>query len=124
MCVRLSEQGYKARPLKNCLFIQNAKQTHFIMFPFFFQKPDTPQTSGTFVPVANELKRKDKYMNILFSCHVRKVRQAGAEPPGRKRMDSEDLTIAVTAVKHDSSYSPSSTVTKRPLPVLGRGCSG
>uniref|UniRef100_A0A8D1CCP8 Unconventional myosin-Id n=1 Tax=Sus scrofa TaxID=9823 RepID=A0A8D1CCP8_PIG len=36
-------------------------------------KPDTPQTSGTFVPVANELKRKDKYMNVLFSCHVRKV---------------------------------------------------
>ncbi|XP_074045056.1 unconventional myosin-Id isoform X2 [Macrotis lagotis] len=36
-------------------------------------KSDTPQTTGTFVPVANELKRKDKYMNILFSCHVRKV---------------------------------------------------
>ncbi|XP_032285144.1 unconventional myosin-Id [Phoca vitulina] len=40
---------------------------------YLASKPDTPQTSGTFVPVANELKRKDKYMNILFSCHVRKV---------------------------------------------------
>ncbi|KAB0357203.1 hypothetical protein FD754_001359, partial [Muntiacus muntjak] len=40
---------------------------------FLQKKPDTPQTSGTFVPVANELKRKDKYMNVLFSCHVRKV---------------------------------------------------
>ncbi|XP_009700072.1 PREDICTED: unconventional myosin-Id-like, partial [Cariama cristata] len=36
-------------------------------------KPDNPQTTGSFVPVANELKRKDKYMNVLFSCHVRKV---------------------------------------------------
>ncbi|XP_021104543.1 unconventional myosin-Id isoform X4 [Heterocephalus glaber] len=40
---------------------------------YLASKPDTPQTSGTFVPVANELKRKDKYMNVLFSCHVRKV---------------------------------------------------
>lgn len=38
-----------------------------------FQKPDNPQTTGSFIPVANELKRKDKYMNVLFSCHVRKV---------------------------------------------------
>uniref|UniRef100_A0A8C0EXX3 Unconventional myosin-Id n=1 Tax=Bubo bubo TaxID=30461 RepID=A0A8C0EXX3_BUBBB len=30
-------------------------------------------TTGSFIPVANELKRKDKYMNVLFSCHVRKV---------------------------------------------------
>ncbi|KAM4645631.1 unconventional myosin-Id [Amazona ochrocephala] len=36
-------------------------------------KPDSPQTTGSFIPVANELKRKDKYMNVLFSCHVRKV---------------------------------------------------
>ncbi|NXC88753.1 MYO1D protein, partial [Cercotrichas coryphoeus] len=36
-------------------------------------KPGSPQSSGSFTPVANELKRKDKYMNILFSCHVRKV---------------------------------------------------
>ncbi|XP_014404317.1 PREDICTED: unconventional myosin-Id [Myotis brandtii] len=42
---------------------------------YLASKPDTPQTSGTFVPVANELKRKDKYMNVLFSCHVRKVRR-------------------------------------------------
>ncbi|EPQ14801.1 Myosin-Id [Myotis brandtii] len=40
---------------------------------YLASKPDTPQTSGTFVPVANELKRKDKYMNVLFSCHVRKL---------------------------------------------------
>ncbi|XP_036050688.1 unconventional myosin-Id isoform X2 [Onychomys torridus] len=40
---------------------------------YLASKPDTPQTSGTFMPVANELKRKDKYMNVLFSCHVRKV---------------------------------------------------
>lgn len=38
-----------------------------------FQKPDDPQRTGSFIPVANELKRKDKYMNVLFSCHVRKV---------------------------------------------------
>lgn len=37
------------------------------------QKPDHPQTAGSFTPVANELKRKDKYMNVLFACHVRKV---------------------------------------------------
>lgn len=37
------------------------------------QKPDNPQTAGSFIPVANELKRKDKYMNVLFACHVRKV---------------------------------------------------
>ncbi|XP_030896186.1 unconventional myosin-Id-like [Leptonychotes weddellii] len=42
---------------------------------YLASKPDTPQTSGTFVPVANELKRKDKYMNILFSCHVRKIQK-------------------------------------------------
>ncbi|XP_061333539.1 unconventional myosin-Id isoform X2 [Pezoporus flaviventris] len=35
--------------------------------------PDNPQTMGSFIPLANELKRKDKYMNVLFSCHVRKV---------------------------------------------------
>uniref|UniRef100_A0A8C6IXK6 Unconventional myosin-Id n=1 Tax=Melopsittacus undulatus TaxID=13146 RepID=A0A8C6IXK6_MELUD len=34
---------------------------------------NNPQTTGSFIPVANELKRKDKYMNVLFSCHVRKV---------------------------------------------------
>uniref|UniRef100_A0A672UKE6 Unconventional myosin-Id n=1 Tax=Strigops habroptila TaxID=2489341 RepID=A0A672UKE6_STRHB len=33
----------------------------------------TSETTGSFIPVANELKRKDKYMNVLFSCHVRKV---------------------------------------------------
>lgn len=38
-----------------------------------FQKPDNPQTTGSFILIANELKRKDKYMNVLFSCHVRKV---------------------------------------------------
>ncbi|XP_074019006.1 unconventional myosin-Id isoform X2 [Numenius arquata] len=36
-------------------------------------KPDNSQSTGSFIPVANELKRKDKYMNVLFSCHVRKV---------------------------------------------------
>ncbi|NXW92518.1 MYO1D protein, partial [Alopecoenas beccarii] len=36
-------------------------------------KPDNPQTAGSFTPVANELKRKDKYMKVLFACHVRKV---------------------------------------------------
>lgn len=36
-------------------------------------RPDDPQTTGSFIPVATELKRKDKYMNVLFSCHVRKV---------------------------------------------------
>ncbi|XP_010076337.1 PREDICTED: unconventional myosin-Id-like, partial [Pterocles gutturalis] len=36
-------------------------------------KPDNPQTTGSFLRVANELKRKDKYMKVLFSCHVRKV---------------------------------------------------
>uniref|UniRef100_A0A6I8NN19 Unconventional myosin-Id n=1 Tax=Ornithorhynchus anatinus TaxID=9258 RepID=A0A6I8NN19_ORNAN len=40
-------------------------------------KPDTPQTPASFGPVANELKRKDKYMNVLFSCHVRKVNRFG-----------------------------------------------
>ncbi|XP_014807002.1 PREDICTED: unconventional myosin-Id, partial [Calidris pugnax] len=35
-------------------------------------KPENPQSTGSFIPVANELKRKDKYMNVLFSCHVRK----------------------------------------------------
>ncbi|XP_061199181.1 unconventional myosin-Id isoform X3 [Neopsephotus bourkii] len=40
---------------------------------FLQKKPDNPQTTGSFIPVANELKRKDKYMNVLFSCHVRKV---------------------------------------------------
>lgn len=65
-------------------------------------------------------------MNILFSCHVRKVRQAGTDLQGKKTVDSEALNVAVTAVKHDhdSSYSPSSTVTQRHLPVLGRGCGG
>jgi len=38
-----------------------------------FQQPDNAQTTASFIPVANELKRKDKYMNVLFSCHVRKV---------------------------------------------------
>ncbi|XP_068023276.1 LOW QUALITY PROTEIN: unconventional myosin-Id [Melanerpes formicivorus] len=36
-------------------------------------KAESPQATGSFIPVANELKRKDKYMNVLFSCHVRKV---------------------------------------------------
>ncbi|XP_053119977.1 unconventional myosin-Id [Hemicordylus capensis] len=35
--------------------------------------PDNPQAAGAFTPVANELKRKDKFMNVLFSSHVRKV---------------------------------------------------
>uniref|UniRef100_A0A8C3S0V5 Unconventional myosin-Id n=1 Tax=Chelydra serpentina TaxID=8475 RepID=A0A8C3S0V5_CHESE len=34
---------------------------------------NNPQTTGSFILIANELKRKDKYMNVLFSCHVRKV---------------------------------------------------
>ncbi|KAF4803830.1 hypothetical protein TURU_012709 [Turdus rufiventris] len=48
--------------------LQRAWQGNYIAL-----KPDSPQSSGSFTPVANELKRKDKYMNILFSCHVRKV---------------------------------------------------
>uniref|UniRef100_H3ATP1 Unconventional myosin-Id n=1 Tax=Latimeria chalumnae TaxID=7897 RepID=H3ATP1_LATCH len=36
-------------------------------------KRDNPQTLAAFTTVANELQRKDKYMNILFSCHVRKI---------------------------------------------------
>ncbi|XP_008940377.1 PREDICTED: unconventional myosin-Id-like, partial [Merops nubicus] len=36
-------------------------------------KAGSPQATSSFIPVANELKRKDKYMNVLFSCHVRKV---------------------------------------------------
>ncbi|NWX09330.1 MYO1D protein, partial [Caloenas nicobarica] len=40
---------------------------------YIVPKPDNPQTAGSFIPVANELKRKDKYMNVLFACHVRKV---------------------------------------------------
>uniref|UniRef100_A0A8C9L3Z7 Myosin ID n=1 Tax=Pavo cristatus TaxID=9049 RepID=A0A8C9L3Z7_PAVCR len=36
-------------------------------------RPEHPQGTGAFLPVATELKRKDKYMNVLFSCHVRKV---------------------------------------------------
>ncbi|KAJ7398343.1 Unconventional myosin-Ig [Pitangus sulphuratus] len=48
--------------------LQRAWQGNYIAL-----KSDNPQSSGSFVPVANELKRKDKYMNVLFSCHVRKV---------------------------------------------------
>ncbi|NXP34171.1 MYO1D protein, partial [Leiothrix lutea] len=48
--------------------LQRAWQGNYIAL-----KPDSPQSSGSFTPVANELKRKDKYMKILFSCHVRKV---------------------------------------------------
>ncbi|NXB78380.1 MYO1D protein, partial [Donacobius atricapilla] len=48
--------------------LQRAWQGNYIAL-----KPDSLQSSGSFTPVANELKRKDKYMNILFSCHVRKV---------------------------------------------------
>uniref|UniRef100_A0A8D2MXM3 Myosin ID n=1 Tax=Zonotrichia albicollis TaxID=44394 RepID=A0A8D2MXM3_ZONAL len=48
--------------------LQRAWQGNYIAL-----KPDRAQSSGSFTPVANELKRKDKYMNILFSCHVRKV---------------------------------------------------
>ncbi|XP_050790863.1 unconventional myosin-Id [Gopherus flavomarginatus] len=40
---------------------------------YIASKPDNPQTTGSFMLIANELKRKDKYMNVLFSCHVRKV---------------------------------------------------
>ncbi|XP_069094072.1 unconventional myosin-Id [Pleurodeles waltl] len=40
---------------------------------YLASKQDNMQTSGTFLSVANELKRKDKYMNVLFSCHVRKI---------------------------------------------------
>ncbi|KAM7137497.1 unconventional myosin-Id isoform 2-T2 [Macrochelys suwanniensis] len=40
---------------------------------YIASKPDNPQTTGSFILIANELKRKDKYMNVLFSCHVRKV---------------------------------------------------
>ncbi|OXB56645.1 hypothetical protein ASZ78_003936 [Callipepla squamata] len=39
-------------------------------------RPDRAQSSGSFLPVATELKRKDKYMNVLFSCHVRKLKEA------------------------------------------------
>uniref|UniRef100_A0A8C8SNJ6 Unconventional myosin-Id n=1 Tax=Pelusios castaneus TaxID=367368 RepID=A0A8C8SNJ6_9SAUR len=40
---------------------------------YIASKQDNPQNTGSFIPVANELKKKDKYMNVLFSCHVRKV---------------------------------------------------
>ncbi|NXD28798.1 MYO1D protein, partial [Spelaeornis formosus] len=48
--------------------LQRAWQGNYIAL-----KPNSPQSSGSFTLVADELKRKDKYMSILFSCHVRKV---------------------------------------------------
>ncbi|XP_032890982.1 unconventional myosin-Id [Amblyraja radiata] len=36
-------------------------------------KRDNPQMTPAFSARANELKRKDKYMNTLFSSHVRKI---------------------------------------------------
>ncbi|KAM8946438.1 unconventional myosin-Id isoform 2-T2 [Pelodytes ibericus] len=38
-----------------------------------YLKQENAQNSGSFVSRANELQRKDKYMQALFSCHVRKV---------------------------------------------------
>ncbi|XP_015278854.1 PREDICTED: unconventional myosin-Id-like [Gekko japonicus] len=40
---------------------------------YMASNPDNPQSAGVFIPVANDLKRKDKFMNVLFSSHVRKV---------------------------------------------------
>ncbi|XP_053215857.1 unconventional myosin-Id isoform X1 [Podarcis raffonei] len=48
--------------------IQRAWQGNYIAL-----NPDNPQAAGSFVPIANELKRKDKFMNVLFSSHVRKI---------------------------------------------------
>ncbi|KAJ7313494.1 hypothetical protein JRQ81_004914, partial [Phrynocephalus forsythii] len=35
--------------------------------------PNNPQAASLFVPIAFELQRKDKFMNVLFSSHVRKI---------------------------------------------------
>ncbi|XP_029428879.1 unconventional myosin-Id isoform X1 [Rhinatrema bivittatum] len=40
---------------------------------YLASKQDNPQAMSTFISVSNELKRKDKFMNVLFSCLVRKI---------------------------------------------------
>uniref|UniRef100_A0A8C5ILD5 Myosin ID n=1 Tax=Junco hyemalis TaxID=40217 RepID=A0A8C5ILD5_JUNHY len=67
--------------------LQRAWQGNYIAL-----KPDRAQSSGSFTPVANELKRKDKYMNILFSCHVRKVTGLGASRDQTdSHLDQQDI---------------------------------
>ncbi|XP_042332363.1 unconventional myosin-Id isoform X1 [Sceloporus undulatus] len=40
---------------------------------YLASSPNNPQAASSFVPIAFELQRKDKFMNVLFSSHVRKV---------------------------------------------------
>ncbi|CAH2302745.1 unconventional myosin-Id [Pelobates cultripes] len=40
---------------------------------YLASKQENAQNSGSFISRANELQRKDKYMQVLFSCHVRKI---------------------------------------------------
>nr|XP_033774299.1 LOW QUALITY PROTEIN: unconventional myosin-Id [Geotrypetes seraphini] len=40
---------------------------------YLASKRDNPQAVNTFISVTNELKRKDKFMNMLFSSRVRKI---------------------------------------------------
>ncbi|KAH0626942.1 hypothetical protein JD844_002249 [Phrynosoma platyrhinos] len=39
---------------------------------YLASSPNNPQAASSFVPIAFELQRKDKFMNVLFSSHVRK----------------------------------------------------
>lgn len=39
-----------------------------------WQKCDSPDTASSFTLVSSELQRKDKFMRVLFSCNVRKVK--------------------------------------------------
>lgn len=39
------------------------------------QKRDSPDTASSFALITSELQRKDKFMRVLFSCNVRKVRR-------------------------------------------------
>ncbi|OPJ71614.1 hypothetical protein AV530_008415 [Patagioenas fasciata monilis] len=57
--------------------LQRAWQGNYIAL-----KPDHPQTASSFTAIANELKRKDKYMNVLFACHVRKVTRVVLQAQG------------------------------------------
>lgn len=59
-------------------------------------------------------------MNVLFSCHVRKVRRAGAAPPSRgDGVGFRGPYIAGTAVKRDRSSQLSDTECRPPM--LGPG---
>ncbi|KAL8175668.1 UNVERIFIED_CONTAM: Unconventional myosin-Id, partial [Gekko kuhli] len=53
---------------------------------YMASNPDNPQSAGVFIPVTNELKRKDKFMNVLFSSHVRKVSSYGGVEVSSSRM--------------------------------------